>query len=104
MADVAAFHLAGPGSSSSAGALIHETVEQLEKAKLGLLPFEWLATGGTDETPPEFKSTHAIAVDAENKVNGNERNEDYYLEKEGTKTRQEIVPSIKGLDVTKTKV
>lgn len=36
MGDIVEFDKAGKGGTSSAGALIHEHVEQLEKSKMGL--------------------------------------------------------------------
>jgi len=107
MTEIAEFDNAGAGAASSAGALIHETVEQLGKAKLGLLPNEWSKTVGTDKIAPEFESTHKTATEAENKVNGNTRKEaeGHFLEREGTKTIQDLTPnSSGGVDITKTKV
>lgn len=107
IADIAEFDKAGVGGASSSGALIHETVEQLEKAKLGLLPKEYSKTVKTTEISPEFTSSHETATKAENKVNGNIREEDdgYFLEKDGAKTNQVVrgTPS-GGIVVEKTKI
>ncbi len=98
MTDIAAFDEAGDGAASSAGALIHETVEQLEKAKLGLLPYEYSKTVGLNQVAPEFISTHHTATEAEDRVNGNERKEkkSYFQEKDGTRTRQDLKPNKDG--------
>ena len=52
------------GGSSSAGVLIHETIEQLDKAKQGL-------SGKT--TRKGYDRAHKAAMKVENKVNGNKR-------------------------------
>ncbi len=110
MADVSAFDKAGKGGASSAGALIHETSEQLEKSKLGLCPNE-LGKTTTDasgnKTYVDFENSHSIATKSENKVNGNTRQEEagYFLETDGTKTQQTITPTATGgVDIYKTKL
>ncbi|WP_298507390.1 DUF6443 domain-containing protein [uncultured Kordia sp.] len=85
MSDIQAFDEAGEGGSTSAGALIHETVEQHEKIKNGFRPGE-LATEG-------YAPAHEIAIQAENRVNGNVRNGNEYTEKDGTVTVQRIIPN-----------
>lgn len=107
MTDIEEFDKAGKGASTSAGALIYDTVEQLGKAKLGLLPNEWSKTVGTDKLSPEFTKTHKTAIKAEDKVNGNKRKEKkgYFLEKNGTKTKQDLTPnSSGGVDIKKTEI
>jgi len=113
MADVAAFDKAGPGAATSAGALIHETSEQLEKAKL-LLSSNEIGTTTTDaarnKTYVDYDSSHKTATNSENNVNGNTRVEDgsgtdSFMEKDGTKTAQTVKPNSTGdVTVTKTKI
>jgi len=72
---------AGPGAMTSAGAIIHETVEQFEKAKDGFKPGEGSASS--------YAKGHTKAIKTENKVNGNTRNETNdteFTEKDGSKT------------------
>jgi hypothetical protein len=104
MSDVAQFDLAGPGAASSAGAVIHETVEQLEKAKMGI-PKGSIGTNTTDAsgnllTAPDFDKAHATALKAENSVNGNVRTEgqryDTFAEKNGNITKQAVIPQAGG--------
>ena len=112
MADVAAFDKAGPGAATSAGALIHETSEQLGKAKLLLSPND-IGTTTTDaagnKTYVDYNSSHNTATNSENNVNGNTRVEDgsgtdTFIEKDGTKTTQTVTPNSTGdVTVTKTK-
>ncbi|WP_316839133.1 RHS repeat-associated core domain-containing protein [Pedobacter gandavensis] len=98
ISDVIEFDKAGVGAASSAGALIHETTEQLEKAKAGLNPGEWSKTVGPTVLPPEFLNGHAKAVKAENSVNGNSRNDktDVFTDKTGVKTTQTVTPTSSG--------
>lgn len=87
MADVVAFDAAGPGGATSAGAIIHETKEQLVKAEMGL-PSQALGTMS------EFQVAHAQATQAENRVNGNVRTSNTtYTEKNGSTTTQTITPN-----------
>jgi RHS repeat-associated protein len=95
MSDVSKFDIAGPGGSSSAGAIIHETVEQYEKSKLGLTNGDFTKTPNNNSPngSPEYDTTHATAIRAENKVNGNRRyinpnGGDNFIEKNGTITNQ----------------
>jgi len=107
IADIKEFDKAGAGAASSAGAIIHETTEQLEKAKAGLNPGDWSKTVSTSVMSPEFLKNHARAVKAENKVNGNSRNDqtDVFTDKNGKKTNQTVTPtSSGGITVTKTKI
>lgn len=92
-----------PGAASSAGALIHETVEQLEKAKMGIAKGSLGATsvdaqGNVSYT--DFNTAHAIALKAENNVNGNTRTEgprfDTFAEKNGKITKQAVIPQVGG--------
>ncbi len=105
IADAAEFDKAGKGGTSSAGALIHEHVEQLEKTKMGLKNGD---KGKTKSDPTvvggkrylDFEKAHDKAKKAEDKVNGNERSESVYTdkgniinvfqEKNKTKTQQTI--------------
>ena len=94
-ADVKAFDQAGQGAASSGGALIHETVEQFEKAKDGLKPGEANST--------DYIKDHKTAIKAEDKVNGNKRTaSDDYVEKNGSTTIQVILPSTSTISVIKT--
>jgi RHS repeat-associated protein len=97
MGDIQEFDNAGPGAATSAGALIHETKEQLEKAKLGLNSGD-LGKVATDGSYTDFLKSHKKATNAENKVNGNLRKEQqgYFLEKDGTKTQQTLTPNAAG--------
>jgi len=103
MADIAQFDAVGKGATSSAGAFIHETVEQLEKAKLGIdkgsMGGEVINSAGKT-TYPNYISSHSTAIQAENKVNGNVRTEgfrvDSFLEKNGNVTRQAIIRQVGG--------
>ncbi|PWW14264.1 RHS repeat-associated core domain-containing protein [Chryseobacterium sp. AG844] len=100
MADVLEFDKVGKGGTSSAGAITHEHIEQLEKAKMGLKKgdigkTETDAAGNT--TYPDFNKAHAKAFKKEGKVNGNERIEtegpmsiNVFQEKDKTKTNQAI--------------
>lgn len=102
MADVAQFDLAGPGAGSSAGAIIHETVEQYEKAIMGIAKGS-IGTITSNAAGlisyPDFEKAHAAATQAENKVNGNIRAAtanpyiDNFTEKNGTITRQAVIRS-----------
>jgi hypothetical protein len=113
MADVAAFDKAGKGAATSAGALIHETSEQLEKAKLGLSPNDIGKTttdASGNKTYVDYENSHNTAIKSENNVNGNTRIEDgsgtdTFIEKDGTKTTQTVTPNSTGdVTVTKTKI
>ncbi|MGD0343151.1 MAG: hypothetical protein ABSA76_15730 [Bacteroidales bacterium] len=113
MADVAAFDKAGKGAATSAGALIHETSEQLEKAKLGLSPNDIGKTttdAAGNKTYVDYESSHNTAIQSENNVNGNTRVEDgsgtdTFKETDGTKTTQTVTPNSTGdVTVTKTKI
>jgi RHS repeat-associated protein len=102
MGDIAKFDEAGEGAASSLGALIHETVEQLEKKKRGLDPGEAPLDGAAST---EYQESHAIGIAAENEVNGNERNGSVFTESDGTQTLQEIEVSSTGeFTITKTKI
>jgi RHS repeat-associated protein len=93
ISDVKAFDQAtGTGGASSAGTLIHETVEQFQKAKDGLNPGEVSKDpNATIQTSKEFEKDHAIAINAENAVNGNTRTGTYsFVEKNGTTTFQSL--------------
>ncbi|MFN7776333.1 RHS repeat domain-containing protein [Flavobacterium sp.] len=102
MADVAQFDKAGPGAASTAGVIIHETVEQFEKAKLGI-PQGSMGTSTVDAAGntiyPQYDSSHATAIKAEDNVNGNQRSAtsnpyiDNFTEKSGKVTRQAVVSS-----------
>jgi hypothetical protein len=103
MADVAQFDIAGTGAASSAGALIHETVEQLEKATMGIAKGS-IGTVSVDaagnESYTDFNKAHATALKAENSVNGNVRTEgarfDTFAEKNGKITKQAVIPQTGG--------
>jgi RHS repeat-associated protein len=97
MDDIAAFDKAGPGGASSAGALIHETVEQFEKAKDGLMPSE--------SNFSMLKKDHETAIKSEDKVNGNKRNASGdFVEKNGSTTIQVMLKSTSTISVIKTNV
>lgn len=110
--DVEEFDASGSGAASSAGALTHSHIEQLEKAKKGLGngdvgKTETDASGNTRYV--DYEKSHKKAIKAENKVNGNTRgvngNENVFKEKDGTKTNQAISPnSSGGINITKTKI
>jgi hypothetical protein len=104
MGDIEKFDKAGDGGASSAGALIHETVEQLSKAKKGLGPGEDPGgMGGSD-----YQKSHKTGIKAENAVNGNKRDEKTgtFADKKGNKTKQNIQvdPYSGEFSITKTKV
>jgi RHS repeat-associated protein len=93
MADVLAFDKAGPGGTSSAGALIHETKEQLMKAELGLKNGD---TGKLDAQGRllDFPIPHGEATKSGDKVDGNRRvDNNIYIEKDGSMTKQTIIPN-----------
>ena len=111
--DIEAFDAAGAGAATSAGALTHSHIEQLEKAKKGLAAGDLGATktdasGNTVYT--DYNKAHKKAIKAENKVNGNKRVEDgsgtdIFKEKDGPKTSQTVTPTATGgVTVTKTKI
>nr|WP_292015463.1 RHS repeat-associated core domain-containing protein [Chryseobacterium sp.] len=116
MADVLEFDKVGKGGTSSAGAITHEHIEQLEKAKMGLKKgdigkTETDAAGNTTYT--DFNKAHAKAFKKEGKVNGNERIETegpmsikVFQEKDKTKTNQAIWKNdtTGGITVKKTKL
>jgi len=110
MADVAEFDNAGGRAASSAGALIHSTVEQHEKAKLGL-PAGSMGATTTDakgnKTYTDYNANHSTAISAEDSTNGNTRgvggNENVFREKDGTTTTQTVTPTSSG-GVTITKI
>jgi hypothetical protein len=101
--DVAEFDKAGPGGSSSAAVLMHETYEQYEKNKSGVPSTSLNVT-------KKAVSNHAGGITAENMVNGTYRFEDVdhysmYNEKDGTRTKQTTTSTSNGgLIVTKTKI
>ena len=102
ISDVQQFDKAGKRGTTSAGALIHETIEQLDKANQGMGP-------GESQTSAEFERAHQKATSVENRVNGNTRvegnNSDVYKERNGTKTRQVVSPTgTGGIRVLKTKI
>lgn len=102
ISDVQQFDKAGKGGSTTAGALIHETIEQLDKANQGMGPGESL-------TSAEFYQAHQKASKAENRVNRNTRVEgddsDVFKERNGTKTRQAVSSTSTGsIKVIKTKI
>lgn len=104
ISDAQQFDKAGKGGASTPGVIIHETVEQFEKSKSGLKPYEWSKTANTSQLSPEFNAAHAKAILAENKVNGNQRiSNSEFKEPDGTTTVQTIttVP-LKPIEVTKT--
>jgi RHS repeat-associated protein len=90
MADIAEFDKAGPGASSSVGALAHEVKEQQLKAEAGGVKGVYPAGAGT---------MHREATKAENRTNGNVRVENpvagtnTFYEKDGTKTAQTVNPN-----------
>jgi hypothetical protein len=108
-----AFDAGGAGAATSAGALTHSHIEQLEKAKKGLASGDLGATktdASGNVTYTDYEKSHKKAIKAEDKVNGNKRKEDgsgidIFKEKDGTKTNQTITPTATGgITVTKTKV
>ena len=107
IADVKKFDKAGPGAASSAGAITHETMEQLDKAKSGLGPGDWSNIKGLPltEYPPEYLKGHANAIGYENEVNGNSRNDqtDIFTNPNGSQTLQIVNnnPGTGGVDITK---
>ena len=107
MGDVKAFDLAGKGGASSAGAIIHETTEQLEKAKMGLLPYENTKSKIKlldFELSPEYLKAHKTAIISENKVNLNTRvDNNNYKESNGTTTTQTLNTLDSVIKVTKVK-
>jgi len=112
MTDVAEFDKSGNGAASSAGALIHSTVEQHEKVKLGLSSGDLGATStdaNGNTTYTDYTKSHKTGISAENRTNGNYRgvggNEDVFLESNGTKTRQTLTRTpTGGVNITKTKI
>ncbi|WP_099768966.1 RHS repeat-associated core domain-containing protein [Chryseobacterium sp. 52] len=120
MGDIVEFDKAGKGGTSSAGALIHEHVEQLEKSKMGLSNRD---LGKTKPDPSvvggkkyvDFLKAHDKTSKAEGKVNGNKRTEanntsnsnniNVFKEKDGTRTNQALwFPSTGGAEVKKSKL
>ncbi len=103
MADIAQFDESGSGGATSAGALVHEIVEQHEKAKAGV------PKGIQPKNVAAFKM-HMIGIVAESRVNGNIRQENIgqppiFLEKDGTKIKQSVVGQPSGvIKITKTKI
>ncbi len=97
MADVAQFDLAGKGGATSAGVLLHETVEQHEKAKAG---------GVKGSTHPDSALHHLAGIRAERTVNGNYRgyqgDENLFLERNNTLTEQSYKDVNGVFTVTKT--
>ncbi len=97
IADVSQFDKAGPLGASSAGIIIHETVEQYEKAKMGIskgsVGVITVDSAGIIHTP-DMAAAHAVALKAEDRVNGNTRvtssnpNIDEFIEKNGNHSRQ----------------
>ncbi|MNS97433.1 hypothetical protein D3C72_1317650 [compost metagenome] len=95
--DIKQFDKAGKGGSSTAGALIHETIEQFEKAKIGLGP-------GQPGMISDFEIGHQKGIDAENRVNGNRRiinpfdesQSDMFLERDGSRTQQTVTGTKSG--------
>ena len=87
MKDILRYDQAGATGMTSAGALIHETVEEHEKAKQGLSLVP-LLPNRSDSTSvfnaklanfwTKFNADHSIAILAENKVNGNIRRDDLF--------------------------
>ncbi len=80
IADIVELDKAGKGGTSSAGALIHEHVEQYEKSKMGLgngdlgkTKSDSSVVGGKIYT--DYMKAHDKALKAEDKVNGNTRTE-----------------------------
>ena len=107
IADIEEFDKAGSGGATSAGAIIHSTVEQHEKAKLGLKSGDMGKTSG--RTAVDYESSHNPAKQAENKVNGNTRMEntvtgtDRFIDSKNRVTEQTITPTTAGgITVTKT--
>ena len=116
ISDILEFDKAGKGGTSSAGVLIHEHVEQLEKSKMGIAQGK-LGTVEKDAAGhitnlPDFNKAHKKAIKAEDKVNGNSRLEtdgpmslDVFSEKDKTKTQQVVRGSDSGgLTVGKTPI
>ena len=113
IADVLEFDKAGKGGTSSAGALGHEHVEQLEKAKMGI-PQGKMGKTVTDKngnkTYPQYEKAHKKGLKAEDKINGNTRTEiDYtsinvFQEKDKSKTSQVVRTEKPLIEVKKTKI
>jgi hypothetical protein len=101
--DIQKFDKAGKGAASSAGALIHETVEQLEKSKQGVAAGKAPKGGRRSKI---FKTAHAKGTRAENAVNGNKRDEKtgVFTDKNGKKTKQDVNTDYGDFEVTKTEV
>ncbi|MFK7969022.1 MAG: RHS repeat domain-containing protein, partial [Bacteroidia bacterium] len=93
--DVQKLDAAGPGGFTTAGVIIHETVEQYEKAKMGLKPGESAPGNHKEEMTPEFVQAHNIAKLAEDKVNGNTQvgKNKVTHEKDGSRTEHIITPN-----------
>lgn len=110
IADVLAFDKAGGGGGTSAGALIHETVEQYFKAEKGLLPLPAFYNMYSMEyynQQQEYGNAHTQTIySAENYVNGNNRiNDVTFIEPSGKITQQAIVQLPNGsIKVTKKRV
>lgn len=110
--DIQEFDKAGDGGTSSAGAVIHETVEQLEKAKLGLANGDrgaYTVDENGNKTYTDYNKAHSAANEVEDSVNGNTKVESAggaktFTEKDGTTTTQTIQvlgPKDGGIKVTK---
>jgi len=108
ISDVAEFDKAGKGGTSSAGALIHSTVEIHEKTKLGLVSGDMGKVSGS--TAVDYESSHSVAKTAENKVNGNTRIQpsginptEKFIDSNNNVTEQNLTKtSTGGINVTKT--
>ncbi|SIR73455.1 RHS repeat-associated core domain-containing protein [Chryseobacterium sp. RU33C] len=100
IADIAEFDKAGNGGATSAGALIHSTVEQHEKAKLSLNAGDLGKTSGG--VAVDYEASHNIAKGAENKVNGNTRIEnttggaDRFIDSKNAVTEQTLTTTATG--------
>lgn len=100
IADIAEFDKAGSGGATSAGALIHSTVEQHEKAKLGLKSGDLGKTSGG--TAVDYEASHNVAKTAENKANGNTRMEnttggaDRFIDSKNNVTEQTLTTTATG--------
>ncbi|WP_294243289.1 RHS repeat-associated core domain-containing protein [uncultured Chryseobacterium sp.] len=100
IADIAEFDKAGSGGATSAGALTHSTVEQHEKAKLGLKSGDIGKTSGS--TAVDYEASHNVAKIAENKVNGNTRIEnttggaDRFIDNKNAVTEQTLTTTAAG--------
>ncbi len=99
MGDVKALDKVGEGGASGAGAIIHETIEQFEKAKMGLKNGDEgrvVKNMKGNKIRLDYLKAHTIANTIEDLVNGNKKlpggelKDRSFLESDGTVTRQLI--------------